>query len=328
MGAVPSTPTPHPRLEDRMKELPLRCPCAVRAPLKKGETGYQCDQDDCPHSKATSAFPISNGIPVLVSEERTDTVCSMVEDVTYISRPRAKYTGLKKLIVGESRTTTRNCNRFVSEVLALSDEPRVLVIGGGEQGFGTSALWNDDRIDIHSIDIYGAETVDVICDAHYLPFQSDYYDGVWIQAVLEHVVEPTKVAAEIHRVLRHGGIVYAETPFMQQVHEGAYDFTRYTVLGHRYLFKDFEAVDMGGNKGPEVVFSWSFRYLVWAVTRSRKVARVMGLAFGILMRPFGYLVSARSMHDAASGVYFLGRKSDNPPVTHKELVTLYKGQFP
>ena len=36
------------------------------------------------------------------------------------------------------------------------------------------------------------------------------------------------------------GIVYAETPFMQQVHEGAYDFTRYTVLGHRYLFKKFK----------------------------------------------------------------------------------------
>ena len=63
------------------------------------------------------------------------------------------------------------------------------------------------------------------------------------------MVEPEKVVAEIYRVLKENGIVYAETPFMQQVHEGAYDFTRYTVLGHRYLFRQFHALSIGGNKG-------------------------------------------------------------------------------
>ena len=99
-----------------------------------------------------------------------------------------------------------------------------------------------------------------------MPLQSNSFDGVWIQAVLEHVVEPSKVVSEIYRVLKTHGIVYAETPFMQQVHEGAYDFTRYTVLGHRYLFKDFEMIGIGGNKGPELVLAWAFRYFVWALT--------------------------------------------------------------
>ena len=114
--------------------------------------------------------------------------------------------------------------------------------------------WTCGRIDIevHSIDIYASPTVDLICDAHYLPLEGEYYDAVWIQAVLEHVVQPELVVHEIHRVLKPDGIVYAETPFMQQVNEGAYDFTRYTVLGHRYLFKKFSLIDRGAME--ELVF--------------------------------------------------------------------------
>jgi len=57
------------------------------------------------------------------------------------------------------------------------------------------------------------------------------FDAVWIQAVLEHVLDPVRVVAEIHRVLRPGGLVYSEIPFMQEVHEGAYDFTRFRLSG-------------------------------------------------------------------------------------------------
>ena len=54
--------------------------------------------------------------------------------------------------------------------------------------------------------------------------------------MLEHAVDPDRVAAGIHRVLKPQALVHAETPIMQQVREGAYDFTWFTVLGHRYLF--------------------------------------------------------------------------------------------
>ena len=71
------------------------------------------------------------------------------------------------------------------------------------------------------------------------------------------------MVAEIHRVMKASGYVYAETPFMQQVHEGAYDFTRFTVLGHRYLFKDFDSIIIGGNGGSGEVLSWSIKHFVW-----------------------------------------------------------------
>lgn len=309
------------------KFLPLCCPCSLKSPLMGQEGGYVCANDKCVHAQEANKFPISNDIPVLVSEETCDTVCSMDGNATYVERPMAKYAGIRKFLVEESQVTKENCAAFIQQVTAQNPHPKILVIGAGERGSGADALWDHSDIEIHGVDIYGSNTVDVICDGHYLPLESDYYDGVWIQAVLEHVVEPSVVVAEIHRVLKEGAYVYAETPFMQQVHEGAYDFTRYTVLGHRYLFKNFTLVDMGGVKGPETVFAWSTRYLFWAITRSQKIARIIGFGMSLLMRPFKYLTSEASLYDASSGVYFMGKKKAGYQISHKDLVKLYKGHF-
>ena len=70
----------------------------------------------------------------------------------------------------------------------------------------------------------------MIADAHYIPFRDGSFQGVLIQAVLEHVIEPEKVVGEIHRVLAKDGVVYSEI-FMQQVHEGAFDITRFSISG-------------------------------------------------------------------------------------------------
>lgn len=304
------------------------CPCANKAKLEKCAEGYICVEKECLHSRSENAFPVINDIPILISETKTDTVCSLEYGKKYVDRPFSQLSFYKKLVVGESEVTKENCKSFVDVVTKSVGRPKILVIGGGEKGSGTAELWNNENIEISSFDIYVSNTTDFVCDAHYMPIEDNTFDGVWIQAVLEHVVEPTKVVSEIYRVLKIGGIVYAETPFMQQVHEGAYDFTRFTVLGHRYLFKEFEMIRIGGNKGPELVLAWALRYFIWSLTRSRKIARLAGLSFGLLMRPFASLMSKASMYDASSGVFFLGRKSElKSTVSHKDLISLYKGQF-
>lgn len=306
----------------------LCCPCAEKTKLNKCDEGYICSEKDCFHSNSVNAFPVINGVPILISETKTDTVCSLEYGKKYVERPFSELGTLKKWIVGESAVTKKNCNSFVNLVVESAERPKVLVIGGGERGSGATQLWRDENIEIISLDIYASNTTDLVSDAHFMPIEDNTFDGVWIQAVLEHVVEPIKVVAEIYRVLKTGGIVYAETPFMQQVHEGAYDFTRFTVLGHRYLFKEFEMIEIGGNKGPELVLVWALRYFVWALTRSRKLARIIGLGFGLIMRPLAILMSKASMYDASSGVFFLGKKATlKTSISHKDLIRLYKGQF-
>ncbi len=199
-----------------------------------------------------------------------------------------------------------------------------MVIGSGEKGSGTEKLFSNESIFVVGTDIYSSETVDVVADAHYLPFKNEVFDGVWIQAVLEHVVDPILVVSEIYRVLKSDGIVYAETPFMQQVHEGAYDFQRFTVLGHRYLFKQFTSIKIGGNKGVGTVLTWSIRYFFWGVFRSQLIARVISILVGLPLRLLEKVADKRSLFDASSGVFFLGRKN-NTEISHKELIKNYRG---
>jgi len=137
--------------------------------------------------------------------------------------------------------------------------PVVLVIGGATVGCGTSALYDDRDIEVVGSDVFSSGHTALVADAHKLPFHDATFDGIWIQAVLEHVLAPATVAAEIHRVLKPNGLVYAETPFMQQVHERAYDFSRFTRSGHRWLFREFEEIEAGAVTGPGVALLWSIR---------------------------------------------------------------------
>jgi SAM-dependent methyltransferase len=212
---------------------------------------------------------------------------------------------------------------------ASADTASVLVVGGAKLGKGTHLLMADHRLDLVETGVYIGPRVSVACDGHQLPFADGVFDGVVIQAVLEHVVDPSQVVAEIHRVLRPGGIVFAETPFMQQVHEGAYDFTRFTELGHRLLFRMFTEIDRGVAVGPATALLWSLRYLAASLPpRSRIAARLLEKATTAALFWLKYLdrllVTHRGAHDAASGVYFLGARADTP-VSLREALSTYRG---
>ena len=300
------------------------CPCFKKLPLRLLENRFLCQCGECPHSNFDTGFRLVDDVPIIISDRVCDTVCDPEKVTSYVQRSSSWISSILRSLTGTSSATRENVDKFRRHLNLQNGTAQILVIGAGECGSGTEALWSDPLIKIEGVDIYRSETVDVVCDAHYLPFPNETFDGVWIQAVLEHVVEPRVVVAEIHRVLKKSGLIYAETPFMQQVHEGAFDFTRFTVLGHRYLFRDFELIDMGGNKGAETALAWSFRYFIWALTRSRLIARLVGIGMQILLRPFAMLLSPKSLYDSSSGVYFLGRKSTTR-ISHRELTKLYEG---
>ena len=136
--------------------------------------------------------------------------------------------------------------------------PKVLVIGGGAMGHQIDELYEADDVHLVSFDIYASPLSQFIADAHGIPLASGSMDAVVIQAVLEHVLEPWNVVDEIHRILRDDGLVYSDTPFLQPVHEGPYDFTRFTDSGHRALFKRFTIIDSGLLRGSGTTLSWVF----------------------------------------------------------------------
>jgi ubiquinone/menaquinone biosynthesis C-methylase UbiE len=220
-----------------------------------------------------------------------------------------------------NRVAERNVEKLMS--LLPRPSPLVLVIGGGTIGNGIGAIYEDPRTRVVAFDIYGSPLTQFIADAHRIPLADESVDAVVIQAVLEHVLDPGDVVREIHRVLRHGGLVYAETPFLQQVHAGPYDFTRYTSSGHRYLFRAFEEVAAGPVAGPGTQLLWSVDHLVRGLLRS-ELAGKLARALFFWLRHLDRLVSPRFAMDNASAYFFLGRRADRELEPH-EIVDYYRG---
>lgn len=257
------------------------------------------------------------GQPVLVDFENSildrDYLLASTGDSPIKRRRRSFFRGV--FFNGSNKVAPRIAAKFVE---ALPQDARVLVVGGGTVGEGADLLY-ETFPRVVGTDIYASEHTSVIADGHKLPFIDGSFDAVWIQAVLEHVLDPAQVVAEIWRVLRPGGLVFADTPFMQQVHEGAYDFTRFTLSGHRWLFRKFDLIEAGSSGGVGVALIWSIRYFAYTITRSGKMGRLAStLVFWLRF----FEGKGRMATDAASGVYFYGSKS-NYELRPKEIVSFY-----
>lgn len=298
----------------------LRCPIGGEALVRDGA--------DRLRTASGRVYPVLRGKPVLV--DFSNSVLSeeaVMATKAHSQIARKNYNGLtariKRLVSPEKKATARNVARLIADLEALGRPARLLVIGGGSVGQGMAPIYDHPGIEIYAFDIYDTPNVQFIADGHHLPLPDDLFDAVIIQAVLEHVLQPAQVVAEIWRVLRPGGLVYAETPFMQQVHEGPYDFTRFTESGHRYLFRNFDVLASGASGGPGVQFMWSVDYLARSVFRSRKAGKAAKLAF-FWTQYLDRIIPPDYAQDAASGVFFYGRKADTP-ISPRDIVAYYQG---
>lgn len=300
------------------KELFLVCPSCKIFEIRLEENKYFCEKCDLRYS-------IKNSLPILINFE-LENVLIKENEIIFRKEILNKNIFKEKIlnfIYGTSIVTKNNVNNFLDK-LKQNNNKRVLVIGGATKGSGTDKLWDSKDINITSIDIAGTENVDYIVDAHYLPFKNETFDAIWIQAVLEHVVSPEVVVKEIFRVLKEGGIVYSETPFMQQIHMGKNDFTRYTASGHRYLFRSFEKINVGINGGPGTTLAWSIKYFIWSLS-NEKIANLLSIIPFLFLRLFDKILSEKASWDSSSGFYFFGKKNTKYKFYKEELNQLYKG---
>ena len=201
--------------------------------------------------------------------------------------------------------------------------PLILVIGGGAIGSGLEGFYAAEGVDIIAFDIYDSDNVQFLADGHQLPLADGAVDAVVIQAVLEHVLRPDAVVEEIHRILTKDGVVLADVPFMQQVHEGPYDFTRYSESGLRYLFRRFDVLESGPNAGLGTSLLWALDYFVRGLTRIPASGFIVRLFFFWL--PFlDSWLDPRQTVDGANSVYFYGRRGLTT-VTPSQMVSHYSG---
>jgi SAM-dependent methyltransferase len=65
---------------------------------------------------------------------------------------------------------------------------------------------------VHGLDLFSSSDRITVGDMHQIPFADDEFRMVWASHVLEHARRPHQVFAEIFRVLRPGGYLFAAWP--------------------------------------------------------------------------------------------------------------------
>jgi SAM-dependent methyltransferase len=299
------------------------CP-ADRAALVAGDQSMTC-------SRCQTVYPVVRGIPVLIHDAN-----SVFRRADFQSS--SPYAGASGYAGAADQTTglTRAYRRFARRLSeapvpddgkfdqlrrSLTADPtrKVLIIGAGER---------DTSGDVTRTDVAFAAGIDCICDAHDLPFEDGSFDVVFAESVLEHVCDPQRCVSEIARVLSVGGTVCAMTPFLQPVHMGAYDFTRFTYLGHRRLFRMFDEIGSGTCGGPGYSAIHILRNAVIGITDNRRARAILKLMMLLLTYPLRYidrfLSRTQSSYNASCAFYFCGTKREMP-ISDRDILAFFRG---
>jgi SAM-dependent methyltransferase len=77
--------------------------------------------------------------------------------------------------------------------------------------------------------------IDVYYDGKNWPFETGSIDNIFSSETFEHVFNLPENLAEMHRVLKPDGTLFATIPFAFPEHEHPYDYARYTIFGLRDL---------------------------------------------------------------------------------------------
>jgi SAM-dependent methyltransferase len=218
--------------------------------------------------------------------------------------------GRMRDIYGRLVDVTWVYNPQVRSVLqSLPPRARVCDLGAGGQRLAPGIV---------TLDGFRAENTDIVADLHDLPLRDESFDCVITTGTLEHVRRPPRVLQEIFRVLRPGGLLYVEVPFIQGYHADPTDFRRWTLSGIEVECLDagFTRLRSGTHMGPSSAITWVLRQYALCFVRRRWPERLVFALASILLRPLKYLdavLPTREPFQAiSSGVYFLGSRPDAP----------------
>ena len=196
--------------------------------------------------------------------------------------------------------------RFVA---SLPPTAIVANVGSGTLRYGSNVI---------NLDVGPFPGVDVVAIAERLPLADGSCDGAILQAVLEHVRSADLTLRELHRVLKPGGQVFIDVPFLQGYHPSPGDYRRYTVEGLRAELIDhgFDVEASGVALGPASAMAWiSAEFMAFLVSgRSENIYRLARPVTRWLAQPIKYADRWLDTHPMAhvipSAVWARARRRD------------------
>lgn len=140
---------------------------------------------------------------------------------------------------------------------------------------------------------FSSNKLTYVCDLTAIPVESQRFDYIVFNQVMEHLPRPDLVLSELLRVLKPGGKMIYTAPLFYEEHMQPYDFYRYTQFGVRFLF---------GNAGFEIErLDWLDGYYATVAYQLNTVSSYLpklskeiapGPA-GLLLSPFMFLLKVQ-----------------------------------
>lgn len=212
----------------------------------------------------------------------------------------------------EERNLARTCAALTGTVLDVG------CAGGLPRNF-LPASSHYIGLDYYSTatDWYGTRP-DVFGDAQSLPLADASVDHALLLDVLEHLPRPIRCLDELHRVLKPGGSLTLQVPFLYPVHDAPLDFRRWTRHGLRTAaarskFAIVEEVAIGHPLETAALtgnIAMSQTVINWMRGRSPLALLVIALPFAVLIKNIAAWVFAR-----------LSRSDDLMPYSYRMIWT-------
>lgn len=199
----------------------------------------------------------------------------------------------------------------VARVLARAPAGgRVVDLGAGGRKISPATI---------CVDFVPDSGTNVVGDVQRLPFRSASIDLIYATGLFEHVADERLVIREIRRVLKPGGIVHVEVPFLEQYHEDPIDCRRLTAPGLELEMnrEGFRTLATGAHIGPTVtvlnlVARWISMWFEGRNVVSRALSFGCFVTLSVLFWPFKFLdevlIRRESAHRMAMGVFFTGTR--------------------
>ncbi|AMK18948.1 class I SAM-dependent methyltransferase [Sphingobium sp. MI1205] len=181
----------------------LQCPTCSNTHFQRG-----CDIWAC--SSCQQAYPVINNSINFISPE-------MAIDFN---------------IIANEKPSDHPYNPTAAELISIAEQTGGMVL---DCGAGSREFTSDNLI---QTEIMPYNNVDILAVNQSLPFQDCVFDAIFSFDVLEHVTDPFLCAQELARVLKPGGYLYLDLPFLQLEHGYPHHYFNATRMGLRRLFQN------------------------------------------------------------------------------------------
>lgn len=264
-----------------------------------------------------AVHPVVSGVPDFTGES-TETEPGFKERVAARAPLiyRVARLGARVLFPVWNTRSAKNLRRLEAEVFSENPSPVILNAGSGDcSGPGMAALSDRFRARTVNVDTAVLPAVNLRADVSAVPLADGSVDLLLAKALLEHVKDPDRVISEFSRLLRPGGRIYVEMPWLEGYHGYPGDYRRWTAEEMERVFAGhgFAEVETGVAAGPASAAGLFFREFLGSFADNRALKFLLKDIIGsVLVFPWRfldiYLARKKSARVLAAVIYYIGVK--------------------